>query len=177
MLARLAFVPEDAPYLEHFRKSCDEKTLLPQFAARDAEIHINVECVVMCGEGARIGAARRRLENRCLDFEKTSRAVKFARSVPKFRASFEHCADFGIHQDVYLALPQTLLFVLQAEPFARDGVQRFGKHPPLLHFNRKFSSFCSERCTRNFNEISDICGLRKEFEKRLIHVSFLKNSL
>ena len=173
----MSFVPEDAPYLEYFRKSCDEKALLPQFAAGDAEIDVDVECVVMCGEGARIGAARRRFENRCLNFEKTTGAVKFARGLPESRTPLEHRANFGIHQDVYLALPQTLLFVLQAEPFARDGVQRFGKHPPLLHFNRKFSSFCSERCTRNFNEISDICGFRKEFEKRLVHISLLKNGL
>src|SRR3989344_2688864 len=96
MLARLAFVPEYAPYFEHLRESCDEKPLLPKLAARDAKVDIDIKRVVMRDKGARIGSARHRFQGWSFNFEKTARKVEVAYGLPEFGSPHEHRAQFGI---------------------------------------------------------------------------------
>src|SRR3989344_1680078 len=117
MFARLAFITENATYFEDFRKSCDKKTLLPKLATRDAQIDLDIECVVVCRERARVGSARRRFKDGRFDFKKTTRTIKISRCLPKFRTTFKHRAQFGVRQNIYVAFAQPLFFVLEPKVF------------------------------------------------------------
>src|SRR3989344_164982 len=64
MSARLAFVAEDATNFKAFWKTSDEESLLPKFPRGNAQVHIDIERVVVRNEWARIRAARGCFENR-----------------------------------------------------------------------------------------------------------------
>src|SRR3989344_8423758 len=128
MLTRLAFVAENTPNLKNLRETRNKQFLLPKFAARDAQINVDIECVMMCLERACICPARHRLEDRRFDFEKSAGQIEIPRGLPKFCTAHEHFPNFLVEQDVEVALAQDQFFVFETEMFGRDGQKRFCQH-------------------------------------------------
>src|SRR3989344_453693 len=95
MLPRLAFVPKDAAYLKDLGKTGDEDALLPELAARDAKVHVYIQCVVVRDERPRVRPPRRSFEDRRLHFSKATRKIEIAYRLPEFRAALDHRAQLG----------------------------------------------------------------------------------
>ncbi len=98
VLGREALVAEVAVDLVHALEAADDQPLQIQLR-RDAQVHVEVERVVMRHERPRRRTARDRLHHRRLDFEEIERIEEIAQVAHDARARAKHargCVSFTI---------------------------------------------------------------------------------
>src|SRR5438270_11331841 len=99
VLGRDAFVTEVAIDLIDAVKSADGQALEVKFRG-DAQVEINIECVVMRSERTRGGAAGEWLHHRSLNFDETASVKKSANGLHHFAAFYEYIADLSVHREI-----------------------------------------------------------------------------
>ena len=89
----------------------------------DAQVHVEVERVVMRDERPRHRAARDRLHHRRLDFHEPERVEELSQVLHDAGARAEHLAALVVHDQVDVALPVAQLLVGEPVPLVRQRTQ------------------------------------------------------
>ena len=94
---------------------------------RDAQVEVAVERFVMGHERTRVTAPRHFLEDRGLDFEKATRLEQAAQCGDDPGPRPEDVADFGVRDEVDIALPVADLDVFEPVPLLGQRSKRLGE--------------------------------------------------
>ena len=94
---------------------------------RNAQEIVTVHDVVMGHEWLGRGTARQRVHHRCFDFHEAERVHELPNELNDLRALSKHLANFGVHDQVDIALAVALLGVGEAGPFFGQRAQAFGQ--------------------------------------------------
>ena len=114
------FVAEVAVDLVHALEAADDEALQVQLRC-DAQVHVDVERVVMRDERLGHRAARDHLQHRRLDFHEVERVEEAAQVLHDARALAEHLAALVADDQVDVALAVALLDVGEAVPLVRQA--------------------------------------------------------
>jgi hypothetical protein len=138
VLRRQALVAEDAAELEDALEAADDQALQVELG-RDAEVEVDVERVVMCDKRSRRGAAGHALHHRRLDLEEAALAEEAPDVIDDAAPDLEDAPRLGVGDEVEVALAVARLDVLEAVPLLRQGAERLGQEPELVHLERQLA--------------------------------------
>jgi len=155
------FVAIDAADFKDLFVAAGHQTFLPKLAHGDTEIDIDIEIVVMGLERVGFGAAGSHFERRRFNFEKAVALQEIARHFPKERFLEEDIAQFGIEQEVEIALAEKLVFILKAIPGIRNRAQSFGEQLPFLNHETFLALMGQEGIAPHFQEIGNVDQLQE----------------
>jgi hypothetical protein len=117
----------------------DQRPLEIEFR-RDAQEHVELECVVVGLEGLGRGAAIDRMQHRRLDLHEAVVFHEAADAGDDLRALLETQLRIGVGQDVEMALAVAQFDVGQPVPFFGHRQQRLGEHDDLVGVDRKLAA-------------------------------------
>ncbi len=155
---RQPFVAEVAVDLVHAFEPADDEPLQVQLG-RDAQVHVDVERVVVRDERLRDRAARNHLQHRRLDFHEVERVEEAAQVLHDARARAEHLAALVADDQVDVALAVALLDIGQAVPLVRQRPQRLDQQPQLLDLDRELAGARLEQRAFGADDVADVPAL------------------
>jgi hypothetical protein len=122
VLRRESLVAEIAVDLVDALDAPDDQALQVQLR-RNAQVHVQVERVVVSAKRARGGAARDRLHHRRLDLEKVQGVQEVAQVADDAGARAKHLAALLAHDQIDVAPAVARLGVSEAVPLVRQRTQ------------------------------------------------------
>jgi len=158
VLRRQAFVAEVAVDLVHALEAADDETLQVQLR-RDAQVHVEIERVVMRAEGARRGPAWDRLHHRRLDLEEVERIEEVTQVADDARASAEDVAARLVHDQVEVAPPVARFGVGEPVPLVGQRPQRLHQQPQRLDAHRELAGLGAEQHAARGQGVADVEAL------------------
>ena len=111
---------------------------------------------MVCDKGLGYRATGDRLHHRRFDFDKSPIGEKLPHGLHQLRALQEDVADFGIHEQIHVALPVAQLDVGQAMPFFGKGQQVLGEKRNLLDMDGELSRPGAEQVTAHADVVAKI---------------------
>ena len=105
-------------------------------------------------------AARNRRQNGRGNFQKVALVQIFANRLDDFVAFYERVANFGIHDQIQVALTVTDFYVLKSVKFFGQRSQGLGKQFETFDAHGKFAAFGLEDLPAQADDIADV----KQFE-------------
>ena len=163
-----AFVAETAADLIYFFESSHDQALEVKLGS-DAQKIVGIERMVMRDKWARRRPSRQRLQHGRLHFEKSPRVKKSAHCLRQADAHERDRARLFIDDQIKIALPETLLDVLEAVPFLRKRLERFRDNAQRGKPQRRLSRTSLKRRSGRFDKISDVERLGQAVVRRLPH--------
>ncbi len=160
VLRRDPLVAEVAVDLVHAVKSADGQALEIELR-RDAQIQIDIQCIVVCDEGSRRCASRDGMHHRRFNLYISARIEKAPQLLNNLRAGNKHLSRFVVGNQVQIALPVAQLNVGQPMPLFWKGQQRLGKKCQLVNPDGKFVGFRAEEMSANADQIAKIQKVKK----------------
>ena len=158
VLRREALVAEVAVDLVDALEAADHQALQVQLR-RDAQVHVQVERVVVRLERARRGTARDRLHHRRLDLEEVERVQEVAQVADDARAGAEHAAALLVHDEIDVALAVARLGVGKAVPLVRQRPQRLHQQSHRLRAHRQLAGLGAEQHAGRADDVADVPAL------------------
>lgn len=150
-----ALVAEDAAHLVDAVETADDEALEVELR-RDAQVEVDVECIVVRDERARCCAAGDRREYRRLDLEVIAIIEVRADGLDDLRALAEGVADLRVHDEVEVALAVTDVDVLQAVELLRQRAQRLREQVEVLDADRHLAAVRLEDDAADADDVADI---------------------
>ena len=132
---------------------------------RYAEVHVDVERVVVRDEGARVGSARDGREYRRLDLESTVAVEDAAEGLYYLRALAEDVAHLGVRYEVGVALAVADLHVLEAVVLLGHRAQRLREKREAAHRERQLAAL---RAEGNADEADEVARVDPFFEEGVV---------
>ena len=123
---------------------------------RDAQIHIDVERVVVCDKRTRNSTARFSHENRRFHLYITDVIEIFADGFDDKRPCKERFFNFGVHNQVHIALTIPQIGILKAMKFLGQRQQRLGQQLDHGGFHRYLARVGLEHFAFNTDDIADV---------------------
>ena len=157
---RQPLVAEVAVDLEHAVEAADHQPLQEQFR-RDAQVHVDVERVVVRDEGLGRRAARDHLQHRRLDFEEALVDHELAHRRDRLAADHEGGARLLVHHQVDVALAVALLAVLEPVELVGQRPQRLGEQAQLLAAHRQLALLRLEQHAARRDDVAEVPALER----------------
>jgi hypothetical protein len=153
---RNAFIAEVAVDLEHLvGQPGDQRALEVEFR-RDAQVHVELECVVVRLEGLRRCAAIDGMQHRRLDLHEALVLHEAADTRDDLRALLETQLRILVGQDIKMALAVAQLDVGETVPFFGHRQQRLGQHGDLVGVDREFAALGAPDLTGHADDVTEI---------------------
>src|SRR5215469_7631183 len=172
VLGRHALVAEVAVYLVHALEPADDQALQIQLRG-DAQVHVQIECVVVGTERPRRRPARYRLHHRRLDLEEVERIEEITQVAHDARARTEHVAAGFADDEVNVALAVTGLGISESVPLVGQRAQRLDEQPQPLHPHRQLAGLGTKQHAAGADDVTDIPALERFVagpDRFLLHV-------
>ena len=160
VLRRQALVAEVAVDLVDALEAADQQALQIQLG-RDAQIHIQIERVVVRDERAGRRTARNRLHHRGLDFEKLERIEEIPQVTDDPRARAEHVAARFVDDQVDIAPPIAQLGVGEPVPLVGQRPQRLHQQAQAVHAHRQLARLGAEQHAARADDVADVPALER----------------
>jgi hypothetical protein len=141
---RESFVAEVSIDLVHPLEPADHQTLEVELG-RNAQVHVDVECIVMGDEGPCRRAARDRLHHGRFDFHEALRIEHVAQVAHELRTPAEHRPTRLVHDEIDVALPIARLGVGESMPLVGQRPQRLDEQTQRLHPHRELARARTEQ--------------------------------
>ena len=155
-----AFIAELLAHLVDPVEAADDAALQIQFRG-DAQVHVDVERIVMCHEGTRRCAACDRLQGRGRHFEESVIIFEdLADDLFDLRAFSEGVAHFFVDDQVDVALAVAQIRILQAVPFLRQDLDGLGEKHDLLRLDGDLPALRAEHGAHDAEDIADVVFLK-----------------
>ena len=155
MARRDAFVTEVAVDFEYAIETAHHQTFQIEFR-RDAQVHINVERVVMGDERTRGGAAWDHLHHRRFHFHKVAAHHELADAGHDLGANAEGFARLFVGDQIEVALTIARFLIGQAVKFIRQRTQRFGQQAQFGAMDREFAGFGFEQFAARTEDVAQV---------------------
>ena len=130
---------------------------------RDAQVHVDVERVVVRHEWPRRGAARERLQHRRLDLREAASAQEVVDRLDHLRALEEHLARARVREQVQFAVAVARALVAHPVVAVGRGPQRLGQHRARAHRQRQLPALRHVHDARDRHDVADV-----EVEQRVV---------
>ena len=153
---RHALIAEVAVDLEDLVGQPGDKRTLEVQLGRNAQVHVELERVVVCLEGLRRCAAIDRMQHRGFNFHETFVFHEAADAGDDLRALLEAELRILVGQDIKMALAVAQLDVGETMPFFRHRQQRFGQHGDLMGVDREFAALGAPDLTGHADDVTEI---------------------
>jgi len=165
-----ALVAEDAADLVHAVEPAHNEALEVQLR-RDAEVHIDVERVVVRDKGSGRRAAGDGVEHRGLDLHIAAVVEELAQVLDELAADLKVAAHLGVDDQIDVALTVARLAVGQAMEFFRQRQKRLGQQRDLLRAHAHFTALRAEHLAVDADDVADVVFL-KAVVGFLVHLVF-----
>src|SRR5699024_3385459 len=123
---------------------------------RDAQVHVDVQGVVMGDKWTSSSTACNVVQNRGLYFQITLVVQECAQLFDNHRAFYKDIADIWVHDEVDVSLTVSQVGVGQTVEFFRQRQQRLGQQDSLGSADRDFTVFGAEHLALDANDITDV---------------------
>ena len=153
-----AFVAKKTADLIHPLQTAYDAHLQVQFGG-DAQIHIDIQRVVVSDEGAGGGAAGRGIEHGSLYLHEALTVQIPADLGDNGAALAEGIPHLGIHKQIHITHTVLELGIFQAVELLRQGPQVLAQQLYVLCMDRDFAGAGLEYEARNANDVTDVPGL------------------
>ena len=150
-----ALVAEDAADLVDLVKPADNQALEVQLRL-DAQIHRDIQRIVMGDEGAGIGADFDGLEHRGIDLEEALRIQKLAQRLENLAALDEGVLHLRIDDGIHIALAIAHILIAQAVPLFRQHAQGFAQQRQGRGMHGDLAGLGAEHNALHAQNIADI---------------------
>ncbi len=129
---RKPFVAEVAVDLVDALKAADREALQVKLR-RNAQVHVEIQGVMVSNERFRRGTAGNHLHHGCFHFHEAALVHVLADEGDDLGATLKHLPGIRVHDQVDVALPIAELLIGQTVVFVRQRSQRLGQQPRLFH--------------------------------------------
>ena len=158
VLRRETLVAEIAVDLVHALEAAHDQALQEELR-RDAQVHVQVERVVMSHERTCHGTARYDLHHRRLDFHEVQCVEEAPQVLDDPRSRAEHRPALLVYDQVHVALPVALLDVGQPVPLVRQRTQRLDQQSQPFDAHRQLSGPGLEQHALGAQHVADVPAL------------------
>src|SRR4051794_56823 len=101
-------------------------------------------------------AAVQRLHHGCFYFQKTPLVQLSSQRANNLRASDKHLSQFGIGDQIKIALPVSSLDVFKTMPLLWKAEQNFREKKQIVNMNAQFTRLGSKQITIYTDDVADI---------------------
>ena len=122
----------------------------------DAQIHVDVQRVVVGDEGTGRRADLQRAQHGGIDLEVAVIVHEFADGLDDLRALDEGIAHFGVDDHVEVALAVAGVHVLEAVELLRQGMQAFGEQRDLLRVDADLAHLRAENDALDAHDVAQV---------------------
>ena len=150
-----ALVAEDAAHLIHAIHAAHDQALEVQLSL-DAQHHVHVQAVVMGVEGAGRGTDLKRSQDGGVHFEEALLVQISADLLQDLAALDEGVLDFGVGDQVHIALTVTHLGVGQAVELLGQGTQALGQQGQLGGTHAQLAGLGAEHLALDADDIAHV---------------------
>ena len=152
-------VPEHLAHLVDPVESADDEPLQEELVG-DPELHVDVQRVVVGIERSRVGASGDVHEDRGVDLEEAVVLLQDALDLfDDAGALEEYFADFGVHDQVDVALAVSQVGVNEAAPLVGEDLDGFGEEDQLLNVDGDLLGLGLEHLSGQADYVAYIIGL------------------
>ncbi len=159
MAYRDPFVAEVAVDFKHAFKTANHQTFQIQFR-RDAQVHIQIQRVVMGDERTGGRPAWDHLHHRGFDFHKATSHHELAHGGEDLRTDTERMTRLFVGDQIQIALAIANFLILQAVEFIRQRAQGFGQQAQLGAVDREFAGLRFEQLAAGGDDIAEVPFLK-----------------
>ncbi|SBM29952.1 Uncharacterised protein [Klebsiella oxytoca] len=149
------FVTEVTVDFEHALEAANHQTLQVQFR-RDAQVHIQIQRVVMGDERTGGSATGDHLHHRGFHFHKAAADHELADAGQDLRTHFKGVARFIVGDQIQVALTIARFLILQAVEFVRQRAQGFGQQAQLGAMDGEFTGLGFEQLTARRDDVPEV---------------------
>ena len=150
-----ALVAEDTADFVHLVKAADDQALEVQLSL-DAQIHRDIQRVVMRHKRAGIRADFDRLKNRRIDLQEALCVEELTQRLENLAALDERVLDLRIDDGIDIALTIAHILVAQTVPLLRQHAQRLAQQRQAVGVNGHLTRLGAENDALDAEDIADI---------------------
>ncbi|VGP34123.1 hypothetical protein SB01124_03621 [Klebsiella quasipneumoniae subsp. quasipneumoniae] len=159
MAYRDPFVAEVTVDFKHAFEAADHQTFQIQFR-RDAQVHIEIQRVVMRDKRTGGSAAGDHLHHRGFHFHKAAGYHELTHGREDLRADAERMARLFVSDQIQIALAIADFLILQAVEFIRQRAQGFGQQAQLGAVDGEFASLRFEQLAAGGDDVAKVPFLK-----------------
>ena len=153
-----ALVAEDAADLVDLLKAADDQALEIELRL-DAQVHRDVQCVVVRDEGTGVRADLDGLQHGRVDLEEALAVQKLAQRLDDLAALDEHVLDLGVDDGIDVALTVAHVLILEAVPLLRQHAQRLREQLQMVRVHGNLARLRAEHRAADADDVADVHGL------------------
>ena len=153
------FVTEVTVDLEYPFKAADHQPFQIQLR-RDAQIHIQIERIMMGDKRTRGSAAGDHLHHRGFHFHKAARNHELTHGGEDLRTHLEGVARLFVGNQIQIALTIARFLILQAVKLVRQRAQCLGQQAQLGTVNGEFAGLGFKQLTAGGDDVAEIPFLK-----------------